>query len=374
MSDTTPDPTEFDWRTRRERLDAYLDANDLEAVWFARPNGFAWLTGGDNVVDRAGDAGVAAAGYDGEALTVVTDDIEAPRLRTEELPDCTVVTFDWYRADLPSVVSEVSPTPAAADVDVPGLATLDASALRQPLTDGDAARYRALCRAVAETVESVCRACERDDTERAVAARLRGDLAARGVDSPVALVGGGERARRYRHYTPTTAPLGDYALVSVTAERGGLFASCTRTVAFDPPTWLAERHRAAARVEATALAATRRVGREGGTAGEVFAAVQDAYDAAGFDGEWAYHHQGGAAGFAGREWIATPDHPAPVRLPMGYAWNPTVRGAKSEETVLVTEDGVETLTRTDADDWPTLEVTATDGSGVTVTRPALYEP
>ena len=37
--------------TLQERLDSYLDSTDLEAVWFARPNSFAWLTGGgDNVV------------------------------------------------------------------------------------------------------------------------------------------------------------------------------------------------------------------------------------------------------------------------------------------------------------------------------------
>ena len=41
------------------RLDAYLERHVLAAVWFARPNNFAWVTGGagdsgagDNVVDR----------------------------------------------------------------------------------------------------------------------------------------------------------------------------------------------------------------------------------------------------------------------------------------------------------------------------------
>ncbi|MFC7156292.1 M24 family metallopeptidase [Halomarina halobia] len=354
----------FDWRERTDRLDAYLDGNGLEAVWFARPNGFAWLTGGDNVVDRAGDVGVAAAGYDGDGLTVVTDTIEAPRLRDEELPaDADVVAFDWYADDLAGAIADASPTPAAADFPVPGFETVDASALRQPLADADVERYRALGRDAAEAVEAVCRTCESDETERAVAARLRGDLAARGIDSPVALVGGAERAGRYRHYTPNPVELGDYALVSVTAERGGLFASCTRTVAFDPPAWLAERHRAAMRVEASALAATRRVGREGGTAGDVFADVRHAYDEVGFDGEWRRHHQGGAAGFAGREWIATPGHGATVELPMAYAWNPTVQGTKSEDTTLVTADGFEVLTRTG--DWPSEAVESVGGDATT---------
>lgn len=332
---------------RRERLDRLLDERGLRAAWFARPASFAWLTGGDNVVDRTGDVGVAAAGYDGDGVVVVTSDIEAPRLREEEV-DCRVASFPWPDGSLAEAVAERSPEPAAADFDVPGFASLNASPLRRPLSAADADRYRDLGREVAAVVERVAREAAPDDAERAIAGRLRGALAERGIDSPVALVGGSERAPTYRHYTPTGERLGDYALLSVTAERGGLYASCTRTVAFDPPAWLRERHRAAARVEVTALAATWAVGPDG-TAGEVFDAIRDAYDAVGWPDEWREHHQGGAAGFAGREWIATPHSDARVDLPMAYAWNPTVAGAKSEDTHLV-GDGVETLT---AGDWPT---------------------
>ena len=351
---------------KRERLDALLDERGLEAVWFARPNSFAWLTGGNNVVDREGDVGEAAVGYTGDGLRVVTNTIEAPRLREEELPDGVgVEAFEWYESSLADAVAERSPTPAAADFDVPGLDRVDAGPLRQPLTEADVSTYRALGRETAAAVESVCRELDPGDTEREVASALRVTCSASGIELPVVLVGGAERARRHRHYEPTTAGLGDYALVSVTAQRGGLHASLTRTVVFDAPDWLEERHRAAARVEATALAATRDAALEGGTAGDVFAAVQDAYDAVGWDGEWRNHHQGGAAGYAGREWIAAPGHDGPVTAPMAYAWNPTVEGAKSEDTVLVTDDGFEVLTRTG--DWPTTTVSA-HGYDVTVTR------
>ncbi|WP_440989614.1 M24 family metallopeptidase [Haloarchaeobius baliensis] len=352
--------------TKLARLDALLEERDLESVWFARPNSFAWLTGGDNVVDRAGDTGVAAVGYDGTGLRVLTNDIEASRLSDEEVGDVPVEAFPWHAGDLASAVADRAQTPAAADFDVPGFDGLDASPLRQPLTAGDVEQYRELGQDVAAAVETVCRGCTRADTERAVAARLRAELTARGIDAPVVLVGGERRAQAYRHYTPTDASLDGYALVSVTATRGGLAASCTRTVAFDEPDWLAERHAAAARVETTALAATRAVGRDGGTAADVFDAVVDAYETVGYPDEWRNHHQGGAAGFAGREWIATPESEALVHLPQGYAWNPTVRGAKSEDTVLVTEGGFEVLTRTD--DWPTRDHDAV-GHEVCLSRP-----
>ncbi len=355
-----------------DRLDAYLGAEGLAAVWFARPNGFAWLTGGDNVVDRAADRGVAAAGYDGEGVTAVTDSVEAGRLADEQLPTGVAVeSFPWHETTLEGYLTAESPRPAAADVPVEGFERVDASRLRQPLTDAGVERYRRLGETTARAVEAVCRDCSPDSTEREVAADLRGRLAAEGVDTPVALVGGERRAGRYRHYTPTDECLGGYALVSVTARRAGLYASCTRTVAFDPPGWLFDRHEAAARVEASALAATRRVGRDGGTAGDAFEAVRAAYAAVDRGSEWHEHHQGGAAGHAGREWIARPGGDEQVYLPMAYAWNPTVQGAKSEDTVLVTADGFETLTATG--EWPTLEVSAVEPD-VTLSRPAVLGP
>jgi Xaa-Pro aminopeptidase len=339
------------------RLDEYLARRELAAVWFARPESFAWLTGGDNVVDRAGDTGVAAAGYDGDGVTVVTDGIEAPRLRDEELDDdVDIETFSWHETTLSAAVAELSPSNAAADFDVPGLETVDATGLRQPLTETQREQYRELSADVAAAVETVARRVDATDTERAVAAELHGELASEGATAPVVLVGGEARAQRYRHYTPKTEPLGDYALLSVTAERDGLHTSCTRTIAFDAPDWLRERTRAAMCVEATALAATQAVGGDSGTAGDVFDAIQRAYDAVGWGGEWTNHHQGGAAGFAGREWIATPNSDRRVVLPQGYAWNPTVQGAKSEDTHLVTVDGIELLSGTG--DWPTETVQA----------------
>ncbi|WP_436933510.1 M24 family metallopeptidase [Halovenus marina] len=353
---------------RLERLDDLLAAESLSTVWFARPNGFAWLTGGNNVVDRAGDIGVAAAGYDGDRVRVLTNDIEAQRLRDEELPEgVPVETFEWHASSLAAELRDRSPKPAAADFDVPGFAAIDSSALRQPLTDADVERYRELGGEVAAALEATCRSATPGDTEREVGARLRARLAEAGIDSPVTLVGSERRAPLYRHPTLTDESLGGYAVVIVTAERDGLFASCTRTVAFDPPEWLSDRHAAATRVEASALAATRDIGQRGGTAGDVFAHVQETFDAVGWPEEWREHHQGGAAGYAGREWIATPESTEPVHLPMAYAWSPTVQGAKSEDTYLVTADGYEVLT---AGDWPTRTVSAV-GYDETFERPDI---
>jgi Xaa-Pro aminopeptidase len=364
---------------RIERLDRFLAETGLEAVWFGAPNGFAWLTGGDSVVARGGGTGVAVAGYDGDTVQCVTNNIEAERLASEELPGRVAVeSYQWYERDLGSVLAEHSPTPAGIDVHLEGASEdagferIDPAAIRIPLTAGDVAAYRQLSRETAGALESIARGLEPGDTEREVAAALRVALFNEGIEAPVVLVGGGQRAQQHRHYTPKEEPLGEYALLSVTAQRGGLHTSTTRCVAFDPPEWLETRHRKAATVEAAAIDATQRAGRaddpDVGTAGDVFGAIQDAYASVGFDGEWRHHHQGGAAGFAGREWKARPDSDRSVELPMGFAWNPTIKGAKSEDTVLIEDDGLDVLSETGT--WPSITVEAPE-TGTEIDRHAV---
>lgn len=375
-----------DLDARAARLGAYLDATGYDAVWFARPNAFAWLTGATNVVDREAAVGVAAAGFvrngDSGGFQVVAEH-DAARLAAEELPEAFELTeAPWYESSLGEAVADRSPAQAAADFDAPGIDRVDAASLRYPLTDDDVERYRGLCEETAAAVERVCRELAPEDDEHEVASALRITLSSGRMSAPAVLVTGSERAESYGASPPAGDTLGDYAIVSVTTERDGLHASLTRTVSFDPPEWLHERHRAAARVETSALAATRAAAaEENGAAGDVFAEVQDAYAAVGYPEAWREEPQGGAAGFARREWVATPGGTEPVAAPMGYAWNPSVGGVRSEDTYLVeagttdeepsTAVGFECLTATP--NWPTVEVEATDRD-LTLERHAILEP
>lgn len=115
-------------QAKPDRLYAYLATNDLESVWFATPPMFAWLTAGDNLVAREGAAGVAAAGYDGEEITVVTSTIESQRLLDEEVDaDVRLVEHPWHERGVEEAVADVAVTPAAADVAWDGFERIDRS-------------------------------------------------------------------------------------------------------------------------------------------------------------------------------------------------------------------------------------------------------
>ena len=95
--------------------------------------------------------------------------------------------------------------------------------------------------------------------------------------------------------------------------------------------------------------------RPGTTLGRVLDVAADAYAERGFPEEWRKHHQGGTTGYKGRETFATPNEAVALTDSCAVAWNPSITGgAKSEDTALVTEDGVEVITRTP--DLPEVEV------------------
>jgi Xaa-Pro aminopeptidase len=49
-------------------------------------------------------------------------------------------------------------------------------------------------------------------------------------------------------------------------------------------------------------------------------------------------------GYASREIIATPQTQQEMQVGQAFAWNPSVTGAKAEETFVLTETGPEVLT------------------------------
>jgi len=92
------------------------------------------------------------------------------------------------------------------------------------------------------------------------------------------------------------------------------------------------------------------------------------YEAEGYGGEWRYLHQGGPIGYQDREFLVVPGaKQGRIADRQAIAWNPSVPGAKSEDTMLVSEDGLQIVTRASTE-WPTIDVEA---DGTIVQRPAI---
>ena len=329
---------------KRARVLELLERQGASALVLRSHPAVSWyLDGARTHVSLAGDPVAAVVvRRDGDELRVFAN--EADRMLDEELgapSDLEVVRVPWHEPLVPGGLAAIDEADAATDL----------RAARASLLPGELARYRALCREVAEVLTDAALAADPRDAERAVAARLAADLVERGIDPLVILVAG--RARlAYRHPLPTGSPIGDRAMLVVCGRRFGLIANATRWVrwsAADPVETDAARR--ILHVEAAFLDATV----PGATLGDAFAAGIAAYARHGFDAdEWRRHHHGGAACYAGRDPRAVPGSADAVQANQAFAWNPTAPGAKVEDTVLAGDGGIEALTVDPR--WPTESV------------------
>jgi antitoxin VapB len=145
----------------------------------------------------------------------------------------------------------------------------------------------------------------------------------------------------------------------------GLVCSLTRLVYFGHlPDELHRKVLATAQVDAAMIDMTR----PGISLGEIFTTTTETYARCGYPDEWKLHHQGGPAGYEPRESIAIPGNPFRVAAGQAFAWNPSITGTKSEDTILVSENGREVITQIEG--WPLIEV---EVEGQMYERPAILE-
>lgn len=337
------------------RVRSFLDATGLDGVLLQSRANFAWVTGGrDNHIVLESETGVASILATRDRLLCLTTAIEAPRFRKEELTDLgiEVVEYPWWdsAATVKIVKDAIGGRKVASDVGSFGLPALgsDFAQVRWQLTDLEIQRYRYCGQLAIAALESVCRQVKPGESEFDIAAKLEFEVQRTGASPNVILVSTDQRVFDYRHPIPTAKKLKRYAMLVVCANYRGLIANCTRFIHFGSITAdLKAKQQAVCNVDAAVNLATR----PGRTLGEIFADLQAAYATNGYPNEWHLHHQGGSTGYAGREAFGNPASRVKVLANQAFAWNPSIQGTKSEDTVLVTDAGLEILTQS-SDGWP----------------------
>jgi Xaa-Pro aminopeptidase len=310
-----------------------------------------------------------------EGAQVLTDVIEASRLEEEELPEGTRLRVDaWHdsarreahvaqtaRLEHGGVV--LSDRPRGDEHPLPPALL----AAKRTLCDAEIGRYRVVGRLAAEAMTDALLQARSHMSERDLAGLGACALWRRGLHPALTLVAGETRLPRHRHGTPTAAPLGDQAMLVFCARGFGLYANLTRFVRLRRSSWAASasldgdasRHDAQAEkahalvreVEADVLDATR----PDASLSDLHAVIAASYARHGIAEALHEHHQGGTTGYLAREVVARPATRERLAPRTAVAWNPSVRGAKVEDTFLLDGEGcLEVLTRDPV--WPTVEV------------------
>jgi Xaa-Pro aminopeptidase len=345
-----------------------LAAENLGGVLLGAQHNFSWLTAGStNGIDTSREPGAGAllVRRDGKRF-VLASRIEMARLLHEELAseDFEAVEFGWeeekasptFLADRARALLNDGNMALGSDLSMAAnVRTIEGAIARcrYELTPPEIERYKELGRDAGVALGSLMRSLEPGETEKEIARRASDSLAAHNLHAVVNLVAADERIQRFRHPIPTAKRWERVLMVVVCARRGGLIASLTRIVSAGPVSdEMRRRTVAAANVNAQILAATR----PGATGAELYTVAARAYQQQRFEGEERLHHQGGAAGYRTRDWVAHPLSEERVHLHQAFAWNPSITGTKVEETTIVSGEGIEAITSTPA--WPQIAVQA----------------
>lgn len=355
---------ELDEKT--ERLAAVLHREGLDAVLLNAQHNFAWLTGGGtNGIDLSRENGVASllVTRDGRRF-VVANNIEMPRLFAEEVSAAGFgrIEYSWQDEKASgdtSLTKAMEILGGAARIATDIALFADArpienkiAACRYSLTDAEVIRYRRFGRDAGAAIRRVIDKLESGETELEIVEKMRHEFALSGMLPVVTLVAADERISQFRHPVATAKRWNKTLLLVICSKQGGLITSLSRIVCLGTvPEELKIKTEATAWVNAAMLDATR----PGATGAELYAAAANAYAEQGFADEINRHHQGGAAGYKTREWVAHPQSTEVVEMNQAFAWNPSITGTKVEETCIATADGVEIITA--SPDFPTIATT-----------------
>ncbi|MHB1686744.1 MAG: M24 family metallopeptidase [Ignavibacteriaceae bacterium] len=350
---------------KMERVQKFLKENHLKGIVLNDVENFYWMTAGlaDNQIELNKQGGAASLLIlDNGEKYLLSSESERNLLMDEALRDLgyTSKWYPWYEANpvkdiRDDIVRELAGTGrVGADVDYPGTINVGAkfAYLRYQLTDSEVKKYEWLGKQVTKAVDDVCKSLMPGMNEYQMEAMTAEALRERGIVPTVLLIAVNQRIYKYRHALPVGDTLKDYGMINVCAQKWGLIIAVTRFVHFGPLSKeLTDNLNKVAILQAEYQAVTV----PGASINQIFENSKKWYAELDDKGEWMNHHQGGAIGYDNREYIAYHGNPEVVQNQQGFAWNPTVPGAKVEQTIVAFKDSVETVTR-DYDYWPMINV------------------
>jgi Xaa-Pro aminopeptidase len=312
-------------------------ASGQAGLLLERRRDFAWLTlGGQNHVLLATEAGAAPLLITPTRAVVLAPVNEAARIADEEVADLPleVEPLPWWQPD----AAREAARRICGDGEIGGPDDLGSELddLRMQLAPIEHERMAWLGRMVGRAMAEHVGGAQAGQTEDEVGAAVAVPIAAAGARLPVLLAAADERIERYRHPLPGADPVRRRLMVVVVAERWGVHVAQTTFRELEP---LDDETAGRAVGLESVLAALREATIVGATLGDVLDAARRAYAAADLTEEWELHHQGGTIGYAARERIAVPGDRTPIRPGMAFAWNPSARGYKLEETFFLDEAG-----------------------------------
>ncbi|MFZ9857362.1 MAG: M24 family metallopeptidase [Roseiflexaceae bacterium] len=358
-----------EWSSKRTRIATLLEQHDLNGILLTRCANISWIScGGQAHVGLNSESAVANILCTRTGDYLIANKIEMPRMLAEVVGDLPLEPreFNWFEpASRDTLVDHLCGAGRwGSDVaGAPYNLSNQLTELRIDLTDAEQQRFREHGLATGHALENAARMVRPGMTEMEIAGVLSAHIYAAGATPVVALIAADDRIQRFRHPAPTNQRVERTAMLVVCARKYGLIVSATRLVAFGGISDdLIRRTEACAAVDAHAWHASQ----PGRTLGSAFSDIVAAYATYGYADEWHLHHQGGITAYENREIQARLDSTNIIQVGHAFAWNPSITGTKTEDTMILTPTGAESITTTG--NWPMIDVPI---NGTTYQRPGI---
>ena len=353
-----------DFKMKVDAIRQILDDAGFDGVEIKSQSNFSYVTRGRGFIGLASTVACASLYILKNRIVLFGENIDAQRMYVEQLDsnqDVDLIMFPWDEPE----ERAIRLNSFTKDMRIANESDLETELfnLRTILSEFDREDFKLLCQTSAQVVEGICKTLKPGLSEYELAGEIAKQLWANNIEPITILVAFDERALRYRHPVMTDNRLKNYALVGICGRRNGLIASVTRDVLVNGDDEMIEKHKKCARVNAAFWSSLQ----PGTNVSEIFAKGVAQYGVEGVPIEHKEHHQGGLTGFVPRELRASHLSNHVVRINEAYAFNPTIQGAKVEDTVLVTENGIEILTYTGDYAYETIDI-----GGKSINIPTVY--
>ena len=326
---------------RVDRLRQLYQEKGCSSIVLTRIANLTWLLGGRVWIGTAGDTGLCKAVINDSGVYVLTNNIEGQRLQDEEFgPVPEICTTPWYD---PAAAAALEQETTGAKPLVDTACENEMRLLRSVLLPEQESEVEEICRLCGEAVVRTVGEIKPGMTEFEISGHLSRNAISLGLQPIVLFTPVDERIATYRHPISGEKKLERIVMLSMGANRNGLHCSITRFVSFGAPD---QRTLKSQEIACSVAARLYTKTVPGVSYDTLFQELQQGYAEAGAAHELQLHHQGGLAGFLVRESRVMPGMTDTVYAHQLYAWNPSAPGFKSEDMLLIGENGNRLLTNT----------------------------
>lgn len=333
--------TQKDFIIKVNKIRQMMSLRGIFGIIISEMENFTWLTGGRKVVRLTDGRCVSRMIIDLNQIYFIVDMIDKEYGGFEDQIDFpnNIITIPCY--DFRKKIEFFDFINQMGRIEEDSNFEHEFTELRSVLTEDEMLQYRWLGRISAEIVEDsakeVCSCVKREEIIDSIVNKAKMtdlELVKVNVDFDKTIF---NKNNRYSNR------LEKYAMIVAVIRKEGLNVSCTRFVSIGNPDYdLIKKVRAVAEIDSAMITNTR----PGKSIKGIYESAIEVCKKNGYKEEFIENSKGGLAGFQVSKDCAISSFRNFVRLHQAYTWKPSIRGARSQDTILVDDESNHIITHT----------------------------